>query len=153
MWKNARLAVGDYAYQDAVVEVSDVKKSDYDAIKDILVRFRENSPAEAEKQVSLLDRISERVTSWKIVKENGKIVGHDHLVQDIRDSKKSRMNAIYATSDEIRNGIMNAHVKAAVDNGIEYIDNFFFGPSEKLAVPYLQYGFEISDLYAYEKTL
>ncbi len=153
MWKNARLAVGDYTFQDAVVEVSDVEKSDYDAIKDILVSFRKNSPAEAEKQVSLLDRISERVTSWKIVKENGKIVGHDHLVQDIRDSKKSRMNAIYATSDEIRNGIMNAHVKAAVNNGIEYIDNFFFGPSEKLAIPYLQYGFEISDLYAYEKTL
>ena len=63
------------------------------------------------------------------------------------------MNAIFAESDEIRNGIMNAHIKAAGENNIEFIDNFFFGPTENMDGPYNQYGFEISDLYAYEKDL
>jgi hypothetical protein len=153
MWKNARLAVSDYVQQEGAVDVIEVEKDDYDQIKDILVKFRKSSEKEAQNQIALLDRISVRVTSWMIVKENGKIVGHDHLVQDIRDNKKSRMNAIYASNDEIRNGIMNAHVGAARGNGIQYIDNFFFGPTENMDKPYLQYGFEISDLYAYEKRL
>lgn len=48
---------------------------------------------------------------------------------------------------------MNAHVKAAIEHGIQYISNFFFGPTEKMDDPYRQYGFEISDLYTFERQL
>lgn len=153
MWKNARLDVNSYQRDTGEISVADVGESDLAEIKEILMSFRENSEKEAQNQVDLLRRISERVTSWKIVREGGKIVGHDHLVQDIRDARKSRMNAIYATRDDIRDSIMNAHVSAAKAKGIQYIDNFFFGPTEKLDGPYHDYGFEISDLYAFERPL
>ena len=153
MWKNARLVVDDYIQPESAVDVADVEESDYEEIQSILMSFRKNSEQEAQRQVELLNRIAERVTSWKIVREDGRISGHDHLVQDIRISNKARMNAIFAESDEIRNGIMNAHVKAASENNIEFIDSFFFGPTENMDGPYNQYGFEISDLYAYEKDL
>lgn len=153
MWKNGRLDVKSYVQQNSDVDIKDVVESDYDEIRNILMSFRENTEQEAQKQVELLHKISERVTSWKIVRENNKMAGHDHLVQDIRDNKKARMNAIFATRDEIRHGIMNAHVQAAIKNGIQYIDIFFFGPTVLMDGPYLQYGFDISDLYAFEKSL
>jgi len=154
MWKNAQLELESYnggAFEHQVV--SDVRESDLDEIKEILISFRENSEKEAQNQLDLLGNISNRVTSWKIVRESGKIVGHDHLVQDILDNRKSRMNAIYAKSDAIRDSIMDAHVQAAKASGIHYISNFFFGPSEQMDEPYRKYGFEISDLYAFEKQL
>ena len=124
-----------------------------DEIKEILISFRENSKKEAQNQLDLLARISDRVTSWKIVREAGQIAGHDHLVQDKLDNRKSRMNAIYATSDAIRDSIMDAHVRAAKASGIQFISNFFFGPSEQMDEPYRKYGFEISDLYTFERQL
>lgn len=153
MWKNAQLDVKLYQPKPEDVVVLDVKESDLDEIKEILISFRENSETTAQKQLSLLQKIPERVTSWKIVRESGKVVGYDHLVQDIRDNRKARMNAIYAMNDDIRDSIMNAHVKSAKENGIQYITNFFFGPSENMDPPYAQYGFEISDLYAFERQL
>ena len=63
------------------------------------------------------------------------------------------MNAIYATRDDVRNAIMNAHVQAAQKSGIQYIDNYFFGPTQDLDGPYHDYGFETSDLYAFSKSL
>ena len=153
MWKNARLDVNNYIRPGKAANVDDVEESDYEEIKGILMSFRKNTEQEAQRQVGLLNKIAERVISWKIVREDGEIKGHDHLVQDIRISNQARMNSIFADTDEIRNGIMNAHVKAARENGIEFIDNFFFGPTENLDGPYNQYGFEISDLYAFEKDL
>ena len=153
MWKNARLDVKSYQVGAGEIAVSDVTDSDLPEIKEILMSFRENTEDGAQNQIDLLGRITERVTSWKIVLEAGKIVGHDHLVQDIRDSRKSRMNAIYATRDDIRDSIMNAHVRAATEKGIQYIDNFFFGPTEQMDGPYYKYGFEIADLYAFERQL
>ena len=47
----------------------------------------------------------------------------------------------------------SAAAPPAGENNIEFIDNFFFGPTENMDGPYNQYGFEISDLYAYEKDL
>lgn len=153
MWKNAQLDIKSYQGGTGSTAVSDVIESDLDEVKEILMSFRKNSETEAQNQLDLLLRISQRVTSWKIVRESGKILGHDHLVQDIRDNRKARMNAIYATNDDIRDSIMNAHVKAAIENGIQYISNFFFGPTEKMDDPYRQYGFEISDLYTFERQL
>ena len=109
MWKNARLDVDDYIRPEKAANVDDVEESDYEEIKGILISFRKNTEQEAQRQVELLNRIADRVTSWKIVREDGKIKGHDHLVQDIRISNKARMNAIFANTDEIRNGIMNAN--------------------------------------------
>lgn len=154
MWKNAQLEIA--SYKGSSVEqllVSEVKESDLNEIKEILISFRENSEKEAQNQLDLLTRISDRVTSWKIVRKAGQIVGHDHLVEDKLDSRKSRMNAIYATSDAIRDSIMDAHVRAAKANGIQFISNFFFGPSEQMGEPYRKYGFEISDLYSFERQL
>ena len=153
MWKNARLDVNNYKIAAGDVAVADVSESDLNDVKEILMSFRKNSQPEAQNQVDLLGRISERVTSWKIVREEGIIVGHDHLVEDIRDNRKSRMNAIYATRDDVRNAIMNAHVQAAQKSGIQYIDNYFFGPTQDLDGPYHDYGFEISDLYAFSRSL
>lgn len=154
MWKNAELEVVSYkGGSNEQLAVSEVRKSDLDEIKEILISFRENSTKEAENQLDLLARISDRVTSWKIVREAGQIAGHDHLVQDKLDNRKSRMNAIYATSDAIRDSIMEAHVQAAKASGIQFISNFFFGPSEQMDAPYRKYGFEISDLYSFERQL
>lgn len=154
MWKNAQLEIVSYkGGSDEQLEVSEVRESDLAEIKEILISFRENSNKEAQNQLDLLTKISDRVTSWKIVREAGQIVGHDHLVQDKFDNRKSRMNAIYATSDAIRDSIMDAHVQAAKASGIQFISNFFFGPSEQMDEPYRKYGFEISDLYAFEKQL
>jgi len=153
MWKNGRLMVSSYIQPSADIETTEVTESDYKEIKSILIAFRENTEEEAQKQLDLLKRISARVTSWKIVKEDGVIIGHDHLVEDIRDNQKARMNAIYATGDEIRNGIMNAHIRAAMASNIQFIDIFFWGPTEDMDGPYLNYGFDIGNLYAYEKDL
>jgi len=154
MWKNAQLDIdlfkGGTGEQQ---EVTDVVESDLDEIKEILMSFRENSEIEAQHQLDLLARISDRVTSWKIVREEGRIVGYDHLVQDILDDRQSRMNAIYASNDTIRDSIMEAHVQAAKANRIQFISNFFFGPSEQMDAPYRKYGFEISELYSIERQL
>jgi len=152
-WKNATLNVEEYRGGTETELVQDVQDSDHPGIKEILVSFRENSEEEADKQITLLKRITERVTSWKVVREDGEIVGHDHLVEDIRNSTRARMNAIYASRDEIRDQIMNAHVLAAKRDDIQFITNFFWGPTENMDGPYLDYGFEVSELYAYELSL
>ena len=128
-------------------------EEDFDEIRDVLISFRENSEQEAQDQIDKLVSISERVTSWKIIREDGKIAGHDHLVEDIRDSDRARMNAIYATGGEIRNRIMNSHVNAAREKGIKLIDNFFWGPTENMDGPYKDYGFQVADLWTYKKDL
>jgi uncharacterized glyoxalase superfamily protein PhnB len=153
MWKNAELEVAAYQERGITEDMSNVTKTDFPEIKSILISFREDSPEAAQKQLELLGQISERVTSWKIVREGGKIVGHDHLVQDKLNNQKSRMNAIYATNDSVRDSIMDAHVQAAKANGIESISNFFFGPSEQMDGPYREYGFEVSDLFAFRREL
>jgi hypothetical protein len=48
---------------------------------------------------------------------------------------------------------MNSHINAARDYGIKQIDNFFWGPTADLDGPYKEYGFEVADLWAYEKVL
>jgi hypothetical protein len=154
MWKNAQLDVNSYVGRGTNGDITiDVSEADLPEIKQILIEFRENNEEEAQRQIDLLVRISQRVTSWKIMRKEGKIVGHDHLVEDISDSKRARMNAIYAETSGIRDSIMDAHVDAARASGIEKIDNFFWGPTENMDVPYKKYGFEISELYAYEKDL
>ena len=63
------------------------------------------------------------------------------------------MNAIYATRDDLRDRIMNSHINAAIKSGIKIIDNFFFGPSLDMEGPYIEYGFKVAKLWAFEKTL
>ncbi len=153
MWKNAQLKVENYkgnTNEDDVREVTDV---DFKDVRDVMIAFRENSEEEAQAQIDKLVEISERVTSWKIIREDGKIVGHDHLVEDIRKSNRARMNAIYATRDDIRDRIMNSHVAAAKRNGISLIDSFFFGPTENMEKPYWDYGFEVGELWSYKKDI
>lgn len=53
----------------------------------------------------------------------------------------------------ISDKIMTAHVKTAKENGIKYIDNFFWGPTENMYSNYKKYGFEISDVTSYLKNL
>ena len=128
-------------------------ETDFEEIHEIMMTFRKNSATEAQNQIEKLVSISERVTSWKIIREGGKIVGQDHLVEDILDTNRARMNAIYATNADIRDRIMNSHIKAVRAQGIKQIDNFFFGPTENMDGPYRDYGFEVADLWAYEKVL
>lgn len=151
MWKNAQLKVENYKGSTDEENVREVTETYFNDIRDLLISFRENTEAEARAQIDKLVEISERVTSWKIIREDGKIVGHDHLVEDIRDSNRARMNAIYATRDDIRDRIMNSHVAAAKRNGISLIDSFFFGPTENMEAPYKDYGFEIGELWSYKK--
>ena len=153
MWKSGRLVVNSYIQPSSNTNSIDVAEADYEEIKKILISFRKNTEKEAQKQLDLLTRIAERVTSWKIVREKDEIIGHDHLVEDIRDNQKARMNAIYSTNDNVRNSIMNAHVQAALASNIEFIDIFFWGPTEKMEAPYLDYGFDIGELFSYEKDL
>lgn len=153
MWKNAELIVDNYLPKSDNDEADEVTEVDHEEIHEIMMNFRKNRAEEAQAQIDKLISISERVTSWKIVREEGKIVGHDHLVEDIMDSKRARMNAIYATSDSVRDRIMNSHINAVRAKGIERIDNFFFGPTENMEGPYQDYGFEVADLWAYEKEL
>ena len=153
MWKNAELKVDSYKAAEGGHPTQNVTESDLPEVKEIMISFRENSEEEAQRQIHLLQKISERVTSWKIVRQDGRIVGHDHLVQDIAEATRARMNAIFAESDSVRNSIMNAHVEAARAAGIQQIDNFFWGATENMDEPYRDYGFEISNLYAYKKEL
>jgi hypothetical protein len=153
MWKNAELVVDNYQPKSDNDEAYEVTEADHEEIHEIMMSFRKNRAEEAQAQIDKLVSISERVTSWKIVREGGKIVGHDHLVEDIMDSKRARMNAIYATDDSIRDRIMNNHIKAVRAKGIEQIDNFFFGPTENMDGPYRDYGFEVAELWAYEKEI
>jgi len=153
MWKNAQLNVENYMGNSNEDNVREVTESDFNDIREVMISFRENSEKEAQAQIDKLVEISERVTSWKIIREDGKIVGHDHLVEDIRDSNRARMNAIYATRDDIRDRIMNSHVAAAKRNGIKLIESFFWGPTENLQDPYKDYGFEIGVLWSYKKEI
>jgi hypothetical protein len=153
MWKNAELVVDNYQPKSDNDEADEVTEADHEEIHEIMMSFRKNRAEEAQAQIDKLVSISERVTSWKIVREGGKIVGHDHLVEDIMDSKRARMNAIYAADNSIRDRIMNSHIKAVRAKGIEQIDNFFFGPTENMDGPYRDYGFEVAELWAYEKEI
>ena len=152
-WKNARLKVENYQNSSTSEDAIEVTENDFDDVREVMISFRENSEKEAQAQIDKLVEISERVTSWKIIREEGKIVGHDHLVEDILDSSRARMNAIYCTRDDIRDCIMNSHVNAAKRNGISFIENVFWGPSENLEKPYEAYGFEVSELWSYEKQI
>lgn len=153
IWKNAQLKVENYNGKTNEDKVQEVTKVDFNDIRNVMVSFRENSEEEAQAQIDKLIEISERVTSWKIIREDGIIVGHDHLVEDIRDSNRARMNAIYAIRDDIRDRIMNSHVAAAKRNGIKLIESFFWGPTENLERPYRDYGFEIGVLWSYKKEI
>ena len=153
MWKNAELIVSNYIPNSDNDDAQEVTEEDFEEIHEIMMTFRKNSAEEAQTQIDKLVSISDRVTSWKIIREDGKIVGHDHLVEDIMDSKRARMNAIYATRNDIRDRIMNSHIEAVKRNGIEQIDNFFLGPTEDMDGPYRDYGFEVAELWAYEKNL
>jgi len=153
MWKNARLKVENYKNSSTDAEAVEVSENDFNDIREVMVSFRENSEDEARAQIDKLIEISERVTSWKIIREDGKIVGHDHLVEDIREGTRARMNAIYAARDDIRDRIMNSHVAAAKRNGITLIESFFWGPTENMEVPYRDYGFEIGELWSYIKEI
>lgn len=152
-WKNARLKVENYQNSSTNEEAMEVTENDFDDVREVMISFRENSEQEAKAQIDKLVEISERVTSWKIIREEGKIVGHDHLVEDILDSERARMNAIYATRDDIRDRIMNSHVNAAKRNGISLIENFFWGPTENMEGPYKEYGFEIGELWSYSREI
>jgi hypothetical protein len=152
-WKNARLKVENYIGSSSMDGVDEVTEKDFDDVRQVMISFRENSEKEAQAQIDKLVEISERVTSWKIIREEGKIVGHDHLVEDILDGSRARMNAIFSTGDEIRDRIMNSHVIAAKKAGIPLIENVFWGPTENLDKPYEAYGFEVAELWSYEKQL
>jgi len=153
MWKNGQLKIENYQNANSDSEADEVKKNDFDDVREVMISFRENSEQEAQAQIDKLVEISERVTSWKIIRKEGKIVGHDHLVEDILDSERARMNAIYATRDDIRDRIMNSHINAARNKGIKLIENFFWGPTEKMEGPYREYGFEIGELWSYSRQL
>ena len=152
-WKTGRLNVENYVGSSEKDEAIEVTENDFDDVRQVMVSFRENSEQEAQAQIDKLVEISERVTSWKIIREDGKIAGHDHLVEDILDSSRARMNAIFCTTDNIRDRIMNSHVIAAKKAGITLIENIFWGPTEELEGPYETYGFEVSELWSYEKQI
>lgn len=157
LWISSRLYVDNFSLNQDTIDVLQVDISaDHEEIKEILMKQREMSSESVDKYFESLKRIAERITSWVIIRNDGKIVGHDILVQDKFDSKKGRMNAIYASGNEselIRDKIMTVHVKAAKENGIKYIDSFFFGPTEHMSKYYEKYGFEISDVTSYSKNL
>jgi len=152
-WKTAQLEVKNYKGSPDGDNTQEVIEGDFNEIRDIMIAFRKNSKDEAQAQIDKLVSISERVTSWKIIREDGKIVGHDHLVEDILDSERARMNAIYATGDDIRDRIMKDHINAARRNGIKLIDNFFWGPTQEMDGPYRNYGFEVGEIWSYQKEL
>ncbi|MHA2100226.1 MAG: hypothetical protein ACW99A_16245 [Candidatus Kariarchaeaceae archaeon] len=157
LWISSRLYVDKFDLTTDITDVEDVDiNSDLDEIKPILMELREMTSEDVDSYFEALKNITDRITSWKIVREDGKIVGHDVLVQDKFDSKKARMNAIYAAGvnpELIRDKIMVAHVKAALDNDIRYIDSFFWGPTEEMYKDYTKYGFENSDVTRYSKKL
>lgn len=157
LWISSRLDIADFESSLDNTDTESVNiENDYEGIKEILIKFREMTPEGVDSYFKSLKKINERITSWKVIRRDGKIVGHDILVQDKFDSKKARMNAIYAVTHEsnvIEEKIMKAHVDEAKKTGILYIDNFFWGPTEKLATGYEKYGFLISDVTAYVKDL
>ena len=153
MWKNGQLKVENYQSANSESEADEVTKSDFDDVKEVMVSFRQDSGSAAQAQIDKLVEISERVTSWKIIREEGIIVGHDHLVEDILDGNRARMNAIYATRSDIRDRIMNSHVAAARKSGISLIENFFWGPTEDLDGPYRDYGFKVGELWSYTRDI
>ncbi|MCE7733945.1 MAG: hypothetical protein GPJ54_03645 [Candidatus Heimdallarchaeota archaeon] len=157
LWISSRLYVKDFTLNPDTNDVLNVDMNmDLDEIKPILVELREMSSTAVDSYFDSLKKIAERITSWVIIRKDGKIVGHDVLVQDKFDSNKARMNAIYTSGDDaelIRDKIMGAHVKAAKENGIKYIDSFFWGPTEHMSQDYAKYGFEISDVTSYSKKL
>ena len=152
-WKTAQLKVENFKGNPNGDKAQEVTVQDFNEIRDILIAFRKNSKKEAQAQIDKLVSISERVTSWKIIREDGRIVGHDHLVEDILDSERARMNAIYATRDDIRDQIMKNHINAARIKGIKLIDNFFWGPTQELDGPYREYGFEVGEIWSFKKKL
>jgi hypothetical protein len=149
LWKSARLNVSDFNLYVENSMSKDVKEEDYNDVSNILIDFRKMKEDEAHQQINLLKSIKERIISWRVVKQDGKIVGHDHLVQDKTNPEKARMNAIYSVSELIRDHIMSDHVKAAREMGIKYIDNFFWGPTLEMDKDYEKYGFLITDVSAY----
>jgi hypothetical protein len=157
LWISSRLYLDKYTLDIDTLDVIEVDiEKDLDEIKPILMKWRDLKSEEVDSYFESLKRITERITSWKIIRKEGKIVGHDVLVQDKFDPNKARMNAIYAVgedAEQIRDKIMTSHVNAAVESNIKYIDNFFWGPTEQLYKDYTKYGFENSDVTRYSKKL
>ncbi|MHA2249475.1 MAG: hypothetical protein ACXAD7_03885 [Candidatus Kariarchaeaceae archaeon] len=149
LWKSARLNVSEFKHYMQNSQSRAVVDQDFADILKIHVKFRKLTKEEAQKQINLLSNIPERVISWRIVEEDDRIIGYDHLVQDKFISDKARMNAIFAESDQVRDQIISDHVKAAEEKKIKYIDNFFWGPTIDLDKDYEKYGFFVTDVSSY----
>jgi hypothetical protein len=131
----------------------DVTPNEYEQVIKILINDREMTTEDAREQITLLEDISDRVLNWKFSGDHNQMFAYDHLVMDVRDTSKSRMNAIYAQSEDMRDQIMIEHVKAAKARNVQYIDNFFFGSSLNKNEEYKKYGFKITYVSRYYKSI